>query len=145
MVWPKCVTASRLCPAVRHLCVVLVVAAAPHALRAEVYECVDANSYRYTNVISLATGCKRLNVLPPDTVVAAQWQANPLTTPSTLQLAELSAPRDAPDPSARLQAIEDWARGPQATLDTVTRALVDPDESVRARAQELWEETLKRR
>jgi hypothetical protein len=51
----------------------------------------------------------------------------------------------APDPKVRIQGLEAWARQPTASLDPVTYALVDPDESVRARAQELLEQELARR
>jgi hypothetical protein len=50
-----------------------------------------------------------------------------------------------PNPRVRIRALETWAQRPGETLDPVTYALVDPDESVRARAQELLEETLARR
>jgi len=49
------------------------------------------------------------------------------------------------DPAIRLYALEAWALAPGERLDPVTHALVDPDESVRARAQELLEEALTRR
>ena len=144
MVWSKCVTASGLCLAVRPFIVVLVVATAAPALRAEVYECVDVNgSYRYTNVVSLAKGCRFLNVLPPETFPAAESQIKVLATSPKVELEALTGAHDAPSPAARLQAIEDWARGARESLDPVTYALVDSDESVRARAQELWEEALK--
>ena len=51
----------------------------------------------------------------------------------------------APDPNVRVQALDAWAQHPGALLDPVTYALVDPDESVRARAQEMLEEELARR
>ena len=51
----------------------------------------------------------------------------------------------APDPNVRIQALDAWARQPSASLDPVTYALVDPDEAVRARAQEVLEEELARR
>ena len=57
----------------------------------------------------------------------------------------LTEARNDPDPTVRLNAIEAWARNPGESLDPVTHALVDPDESVRARAQELLEEALARR
>jgi hypothetical protein len=50
-----------------------------------------------------------------------------------------------PDPQVRLQGLDAWKRHPGETLDAVTYALVDPDESVRARAQELFERELARR
>ena len=51
----------------------------------------------------------------------------------------------APDPNVRIQALDAWAREPSASLDPVTYALVDPDEFVRARAQEVLERELARR
>ena len=48
------------------------------------------------------------------------------------------------DPTMRLAALEAWALHHGATLDVVTYALVDPDESVRARAQEVFEAELAR-
>ena len=49
------------------------------------------------------------------------------------------------DPAIRLYALEAWALRPGPTLDPVTYALVDPDDSVRTRAQEILEELLERR
>ena len=49
-----------------------------------------------------------------------------------------------PDPNVRIQALDAWARKPTASLNPVTYALVDPDESVRARAQEVLERELAR-
>jgi hypothetical protein len=51
------------------------------------------------------------------------------------------APSD-PDPERRLRAIEARANDPGADLDVLTYALVDPDEQVRARGQELFEAQL---
>ena len=51
---------------------------------------------------------------------------------------------DSPDPRVRIHALETWAQHPGEKLDPVTYALVDPDESVRARAQELLEAALAR-
>jgi hypothetical protein len=56
----------------------------------------------------------------------------------------LGAAREDPDPRVRLHAIETWAVNPGNTFDPVTHALIDPDETVRARAQELFEEALER-
>jgi len=51
----------------------------------------------------------------------------------------------ASDPNVRIQALDAWGRNPTTSLDPVTYALVDPDESVRARAQEVLEQKLARR
>lgn len=55
------------------------------------------------------------------------------------------AVREDPDPRVRLHAIETWSQKPGNTLDPATHALVDPDETVRARAQQLFEDALARR
>lgn len=52
--------------------------------------------------------------------------------------------RENPDVTVRLQALEVWAQQPGDTINPVTYALVDGDEHVRARAQELWEQQLTR-
>jgi hypothetical protein len=52
--------------------------------------------------------------------------------------------REHPEVSVRLQALELWAQQPSNALDPVTYALVDGDEQVRSRAQELWEQQLMR-
>ena len=62
-----------------------------------------------------------------------------------LDPAWLAAARDDPDPNVRLHALGTWAQYAGESLDPVTYALVDPDETVRARAQELMEEALARR
>jgi hypothetical protein len=57
----------------------------------------------------------------------------------------LAAAREDSDPNVRLHALNAWAQHPGESLDPATYALVDPDEAVRARAQELVEEQLARR
>ena len=54
----------------------------------------------------------------------------------------LSVTRD--DSEARRKALEDWPGDPHQGVDALTYALTDSDESVRARAQELWEEAIER-
>lgn len=49
-----------------------------------------------------------------------------------------------PEVTVRRQALELWAEQPTQNLDPVTYALVDGDESVRTRAQELYEQQLVR-
>ena len=71
-----------------------------------------------------------------------------LTTPggdqhNTVDDAWLIAARENPDPAVRLHALNSWAQRPGESLDPVTYALVDPDESIRVRAQELLEQNLK--
>jgi|CXWL01.1.fsa_nt_gi hypothetical protein len=52
--------------------------------------------------------------------------------------------RDHPDATVRLQGLEVWAQQPGDGLDSLTYALVDGDEQVRARAQELYKQQLQR-
>lgn len=63
----------------------------------------------------------------------------------TEEPAWLAAAREDPDPRVRLGALDFWAQRPGESLNPLTYALVDPDESVRARAQELLEQELERR
>jgi hypothetical protein len=53
--------------------------------------------------------------------------------------------REDPDPRVRLHAIETWSQKSGDTLDPATHAMVDPDETVRARAQQLFEDALARK
>lgn len=55
-----------------------------------------------------------------------------------------AAMREAPEAGTRLFALEVWARQPGDGLDPVTYGLVDEDDTVRARAQELYEQYLQR-
>ena len=52
--------------------------------------------------------------------------------------------RESPDAMVRLQALELWAQQPGKGIDPLTYALVDEDEAVRARAEELYEQQLAR-
>jgi hypothetical protein len=52
--------------------------------------------------------------------------------------------RTNPDVTVRHQALELWAQQPSQDLDPLTYALVDEDESVRTRAQEIYEQQLAR-
>jgi hypothetical protein len=50
----------------------------------------------------------------------------------------------ADDPRARRFALEQWARNPTESLDLVSAALVDPEESIRERAEQVFEGALAR-
>ena len=67
------------------------------------------------------------------------------THTQTPDSAWLAAAREDPDPNVRLHALGAWSQYPGELLDPLTYALVDPDEAVRARAQQLMEEALARR
>ncbi|MFN0315949.1 MAG: hypothetical protein ACKVQA_13040 [Burkholderiales bacterium] len=126
----------------RFLIFMMLLGAVAPALGGRIYECVDAHGNpRFTNLEHEIKGCKVLGISPPST----QAQGKGPAVSAVEQLEWLSTAREDLDPSARLQAIEEWARGSQEGLDPVTHALLDPDESVRARAQELWEAALTRR
>jgi hypothetical protein len=64
--------------------------------------------------------------------------------PDPLELqAYLTAAQAHPDTRIRLQALDVWAQHPGGSMDTVTQALVDEDETVRGRAQELLDQAFK--
>jgi hypothetical protein len=52
--------------------------------------------------------------------------------------------REAPEAGMRLYALDLWAQQPTEAIDPVTYALVDEEESVRTKAQELYEQHLVR-
>jgi hypothetical protein len=110
----------------------------------------------------IAAGCGRAIPEPsdrtatraPPSVQQAPVRSSPATTASAFRYGErmqsldpawLAAARDDPDSNVRLHALETWAQNPGETLDPATYALVDPDESIRARAQELFEKAISRR
>jgi hypothetical protein len=86
----------------------------------------------------------RLEDLPP-------WPGAPARNPNvkvpvqTLDPTVLEEWLHDPNPNVRVHALEAWAQHPGGSLNPATYALVDPDESVRARAQELLEQELDRR
>jgi hypothetical protein len=121
----------------------LLLAAAAPPVCAELYVCTDAQGRpRYTDIEPGARACKRVSALaiPANGIVARTTTA----APPAVDLTALTAAREDPDPGERLRALEDWARGPRDSLDPLTHALVDPDETVRARAQELLEQAWQR-
>jgi hypothetical protein len=89
----------------------------------------------------------------PDSPKAAPHHptpAVPSTTPASDQREQeawrewYAAARESSDVSVRLQALEQWAQRPGESLDPVTYGLVDQDETVRDRAQALWDQQLMR-
>lgn len=74
----------------------IALALAPVAVRADIYECVDANgTKRFTNIKAEAKGCKVLNISPPNTVPApprptpaAKGQAKATPTPANFPRVE---------------------------------------------------------
>ena len=76
-----------------------------------------------------------LAAAPQATMAARQGHVPEPETPP-----EWNAAFQHSDTAVRIQALERWAEQGAATpIDPITQALVDPDESVRARAQELAE------
>jgi hypothetical protein len=73
------------------------------------------------------------------------WTAGDNDRHPAQEPAWLIAALDDPEPSVRLRALETWAQHRGQRLDPRTHALVDPDEPVRSRAQELVEEALARK
>lgn len=82
---------------------------------------------------------RTMEVQPPTAVV------DPLQ-PDEAATTAYAAMRDNGNPRPRLQLIDAWAREapPAARLDLLSQAMVDPDESVRSRAQELFDRRIHR-
>ena len=102
---------------------------------------------------SVTDQTKRPSVQPQGSVAASSPRPEASTRTqdpdqrTEVALAWYVAMRDDPDPSIRLRLVEAWAQQalPEDRMNLLTHALVDPDESVRARAQELLEQELARR
>jgi hypothetical protein len=80
--------------------------------------------------------------------IESKRAAVPAVDPSPAQPAVVAWPpaeMQAPDPRMRRFALEQWAREPTESLDLVAAALVDPEESIRERAEQIFEEALARR
>ncbi len=98
------------------------------------------------NLSSRAGGEVTFLSLSPQSAYSAKVAKKLLVPGSSPEEPEwLTEAQNDPDPRIRLNAIEAWARNPTESLDPITYSLVDPDESVRARAQKLLEDRLARR
>lgn len=89
---------------------------------------------------------------PPERTSASVVALPPAATvaPSAVRSTPAAAPWPPaemldPDPRIRRFALEQWARSPTESLDVVAAALVDPEESIRERAEQVFEEALARR
>lgn len=84
--------------------------------------------------------------LPSSRTIEAERHPAVADPPPTVEAVTgtYAALRDDINPKPRLQLIDAWARAAPATapLDLLSSAMVDPDESVRARAQELFDRRL---
>jgi len=113
--------------------------AAPHAPSPDTWS-TDA---------SRATSSGRDTRVPPATASADTPPPPAAQTPAEQAQREareqwFTELRESPDATVRLQALETWAQQPGDTIDPLTFALVDEDEDVRARAEELYEQQLAR-
>lgn len=83
-----------------------------------------------------------------ESVIEPKRAATPAVEPPSAQPAVVAWPpaeMQDPDPRMRRFALEQWAREPTESLDIVAAALVDPEESIRERAEQVFEEALARR
>jgi hypothetical protein len=76
----------------------------------------------------------------------ARYRSAPATEPAAVQAAAPWPPAEMQDPDPRMRrfALEQWAREPTGSFDPVAAALVDPDESIRERAEQVFETALAR-
>jgi hypothetical protein len=99
-------------------------------------EGLSAEASGHTSPLSNSRGPSVVS--PADQAAAAEQD---LRTAREIWYGEM---RESPDVTSRLQALEFWAQQRNDSLDPVTFALVDEDETVRTRAQELYEQQLMR-
>ena len=128
----------------RNLVVALLLAVLSPALRADIYECVDANgNKRFTNIKAEAKGCKVLNVSPPNTV------SSPTPKPQGKNTASPPAfPKVEPDTQRqrdmdRRRILEQELAGEEKLLDQARKELAE-QEAMRLGSERNYQRVLER-
>jgi hypothetical protein len=92
---------------------------------------------------SRLNGLAQLWVLPGDGQSGSAFNRSTILAPGTQGTGTSSTFPQEPDPRARLAALDQLAqRRDAAAVDTLAEAMVDPDESVRAKAQAMFDQAL---
>ena len=126
----------------RNLIVALLLAAFAPALRADIYECVDANgNKRFTNIKAEAKGCKVLNVTPNTVPSPPKPQGKNTATPSTFPKVEPDIQRQRD--TDRRKILEQELAGEEKLLDQARKELA-AQEAVRLGSERNYQRVLER-
>jgi hypothetical protein len=126
----------------RNLIVALLLAAFAPVLRADIYECVDANgNKRFTNIKAEAKGCKVLNVTPNTVSSPPKSQGKNTATPSTFPKVEPDIQRQRD--TDRRKILEQELAGEEKLLDLARKELA-AQESVRLGSERNYQRVLER-
>jgi len=133
----------------RNCIVMLFFALLAPSLRAEIWECVDANgSKRFTNIKSESKGCKLLNVGPPNTVPgtapkAQQSQGKSAATPTPSSFPRVDADMQRQRDQDRRRILENELSSEQKLLDQARKELAE-QEAVRLGSERNYQRVLDR-
>lgn len=126
---------------------VLLLGAAPAVLRADIYECVDANgNKRFTNIKAEAKGCKVLNiattnVVPPPNAGKAQGKASATPTPATFPRVDADTQRERD--ADRRKILQQELSNEERLLEQARKELAD-QESVRLGSERNYQRVIDR-
>ena len=126
----------------RYLVLILLLGLSASALRAEIYECIDANgSKRFTNIKSEAKGCKLLDLGPMNTVPAPKPPGKSAPAPANFPKvdADTQKQRDAD----RRRILEQELANEQKLLDQAQKDLAE-QESIRLGSEKNYQRVLDR-
>ena len=126
----------------RNLMLALALAAFAPVLRADIYECVDANgNKRFTNIKAEAKGCKLLNVAAPNTVPSPKPQGKTAATPPSFPKVEPDTQRQRD--SDRRRILEQELSNEEKLLDQARKELAE-QEAVRLGSERNYQRVLER-
>jgi hypothetical protein len=129
----------------RHLTVILLLAAVAPPSVADIYECVDANgNKRFTNIKAEAKGCKVLHISPPNTVpspVKPQAQGKPVATPSSFPRVDADMQRQRDNDRRRI--LEQELSNEEKLLGQARKEL-EAQEAVRLGSERNYQRVLER-
>ena len=126
----------------RYLVLILLLGLSAPALRADIYECIDANgSKRFTNIKSEAKGCKLLDIGPMNTVPAPKPPGKSAPAPANFPKvdSDTQKKRDAD----RRRILEQELANEQKLLDQAQKDLTE-QESTRLGSEKNYQRVLDR-
>lgn len=126
----------------RSLVLALLLALSASALRAQMYECVDASGQKvFTNIKSAAKGCKLLDIGPINTVPAPKLPGK--TAPAPANFPKVDADTQKQRDTDRRRILEQELANEQKLLDQARKDLAE-QESVRLGSERNYQRMIDR-
>ena len=128
----------------RYLVLALVLALSASALRAEIYECIDASGQkRFTNIKSEAKGCKLLLDIGPFNTVPAPPKPSGKSAPAPANFPKVDADTQKQRDTDRRRILEQELANEQKLLDQAQKDLAE-QESTRLGSEKNYQRVLDR-